>query len=498
MTPEKVDEYYRRIFEVETLPYGAEVEVNAFINDVLKAGEPELRTLIQTKIVPILRSEAPRELKRDILSDFGKIVKHSHLRQLFFNHIERAVTSDYFNAFKDAVNGKEPGKRTVVFVAHSPYFLILRESMYLRKNGFRTYLISTWEFVDELLDVFRNNFDGVITTHGSLNITQRLITRLKPDIFHVQCCMWFTALGRIAIENRGSAKVTCEFYDITSIYADRRELLTNWEKETIDFEMAMENYIVKNSDGIITRFPEWAIDELRERNNSTVPHVRMQAYPCEEFISYSDRKLSEGEKSIRTVFAGGLVPTNERHPANLFPESGTPLAYRTILEQDIGIDVFQILHSEIKEGEHGYNDYIRLAEEFPNFRLLTGVSPDKLAESLSVYNFGILLFDYNMETSRISETQRRSVVATKIFSYLEAGIPVLVNAEYEEMAHIVSNHGLGLALHSSEITVLREKIESCDYSALVESVKRFNQEQSMEKMISRLIALYDNLSSPSG
>src|SRR5437870_3516927 len=64
-------------------------------------------------------------LRRD---DLGQSIRRS-----------QQLIADRYAEFVDRVNDKHDGRKTVVFVAKSPYFLLLREAIYLRKNGFRTF-----------------------------------------------------------------------------------------------------------------------------------------------------------------------------------------------------------------------------------------------------------------------------------------------------------------------------------------------------------------------
>ncbi|NYZ15627.1 hypothetical protein HL658_24060, partial [Azospirillum sp. RWY-5-1] len=117
------------------------------------------------------------------------------------------------------------------------------------------------------------------------------------------------------------------------------------------------------------------------------------------------------------------------------------------------------------------------------------LTPDKLAGALSKYDYGILLTDFPAEVS-INDDQKGGVVATKIFAYLEANIPVLVSAEYTEMARIAEEHGVGLAIHTKNIDRLAEILRAHDYRRTVRNIEKFNKDYSMERQIKKLIALY--------
>ena len=135
--------------------------------------------------------------------------------------------------------------------------------------------------------------------------------------------------------------------------------------------------------------------------------------------------------------------------------------------------------------------FLTLGRNYPRMRVLDGVPPDQLSETLAPYDFGILVMVFDDSVLRIGHGQRTGVVANKIFSYLEAGLPVIVSAEYEEMARIVREHGLGLAVASDELPALGSILEEFDYATAAANVRRYNETHGMAQEIGRLIALYD-------
>ena len=139
--------------------------------------------------------------------------------------------------------------------------------------------------------------------------------------------------------------------------------------------------------------------------------------------------------------------------------------------------------------------YIDLAMADPRFRFTDGHSPNKVAEELAKYDFGLILFDIPPEVLENQPLLMRWGVGTKLFTYLEAGIPVLVNSEYETMAAFVETHGIGLALNSHDISKLKQKLKETDISELRENVRLFVEEYNMSKSIHQLIEFYATVTS---
>jgi len=393
---------------------------------------------------------------------------------------------DQFIAFVNA--GTEA--RSVVFVAHQPYFLIMREAMYLRRNGHRVCLISYEPISANLRPLFEAAFDAVIDTRRSYPLLRRLLSRLRPAVFHVQCWMWSYFLGRLALELRGDAAVVGEFYDITSIYAPRDVLASHWSREMVDLDLAMERFVLQGADAVIGRFPEAIAARWMEGHEASAPYLRMLPYACAEFTDYGDgAKYSDADGVTRLVYAGSIIVD----PPHLYPEAGTAAGFERLLAQGLAIDVLHNPHQPVRREDPAYADFFALMDRFPRFRIVDGVPPDELSRALAPYDFGIHLFEYDLEAVQTREDQRRGVVSTKIFSYLEAGLPVLMNAEYEEMARILEDGGFGLGIATGDLDRVAERIAGFDTAAAVAAIKAFNEEHGMDREIHRLIGLYDRI-----
>ncbi len=485
----RVDAAYEAHFSDAGLTYCSAGLAAEFLADVTARLPAADADSVSRNFRPLLRGSAGPEAAMIALRELAALVNETGQGVLFAAHDGRVIDT-FFSDFVADVNEKRGG-RSVVFVAHAPYFVILREAMYLRRNGYRVYLLSLGEVAEGLREFFQEHFDRVVDARGNYRLLRAILARLAPDIFHVQCWMWFGILGRMAIEAKKAAAVVCEFYDITSVYAAKEDLSPTWPPGVVEFEFAMERHIAHRADAVISRFPDWLVEEWGRNMGALPKYISMQAWPCAEFISYGNEKISDADGVTRLVYAGGLVPENERNPPALFPETNMDKAFRALLGQGMAIDVMHDPNAAKGIDDAFYARYTSLAEEYPLFRFRKGVSPDTLSEALNGYDYGILLTEFDEDVVRIGPNQRKGVMATKIFAYLEAGLPVLVNAEYEAMARFVIEHGLGLAVHTRDLGNVAKILSRFDYRKAVAGIKSFNESHSMENEIGRLIELYD-------
>ncbi|OHC75283.1 MAG: hypothetical protein A3G18_02600 [Rhodospirillales bacterium RIFCSPLOWO2_12_FULL_58_28] len=396
-----------------------------------------------------------------------------------------ALRLEQFAATVNDAHALKASAGTIVFVANTAFMLIAREALYLRRNGFKVFLVLVGGIPDNLARLFRICFDDILEYVGNPEFLRRAIMALEPDIFHVQCWMWSYHVARMICESKRNAKCVCEFYDITSIYAARNELAAVWSPKIVDLDIACEKWLFQHADAIVHRFPEPVIAELY---GAEPLQLEMQMYPCPEYVSYNNEKLSSEDGILRMVYAGGLVPKTDAHPESLFPERNHAEAFRKLLEQGFGIDIFMSPFRSLQES--GLDALHELTREFPLFRMLPGEAPDKLAGIISAYDFGLILTDMDISKNRNTVHQLKSAAGTKLFIYAEAGIPVIVNAEYEYMTSIVERHGIGFGLPSQDIATAGPRIRAFDRAEAQENIRRFNSENGMDTHIHRLISLY--------
>lgn len=377
----------------------------------------------------------------------------------------------------------------IVFIATKPYFQVLREAAVLRRNGFACALICLDRIPEPMRPAFDEAFDHILDDIRNPGVLARLLEALEVEILHVQCWMWSYYLARIAIERKKNARVVCEIYDFTSVYAPRDVLARNWPREMVDTDLAMERFLCTRADAVTHRYHPVIDDELRERHGGLVRTLYMQPWPARVVDPAPGGKLSGKDGILRMVYAGGIMPDMPDTPPELFTPRSMPRTFRALLDQGFHIDLLHDPHRPVAR-QKGIDEYRQLAAEYPGFRLLDGVSPDRLPETLSTYDFGLVLTHIDRDVLQVGPGLLRGAIGTKVFSYVEAGIPSIVCKEYAYTAEIVETHELGLALMTDEIETCGDRIRAFDRAACEAAIRRFGAEHSMEREIVKLIDLY--------
>jgi|GEM_PF-1553984 len=485
-----LEQRYQEILASDEMSVWDPKTATAFVLERVELAPPPLREPMLRRFTEFLKS-GPNALQlQEFMGDLCRSIEAPQRSEMLDRHFARLLDGP-FAAFIADVN-RETEERRIVFLANRAYLPILREAMYLKRTGHRVFLAGLAPFPPTVREVFERTFDATVCTFAHRGLLRALLTRLTPDIFHVQCMMWHYLLARLAIDHRGGAAVVCDFYDVTSVFAEREVLASRWPTDMVDLDLAMERHILHNADAVLHRFTPQVIEEWRQRHGAMPPEIEMQPYPCAEFIAYTETKHSQADGVLRFVYAGGIVPRDDDHSPDMFSFYHQIESIRLLLDQGYAVD---ILHDPLRPfGDLAeYADYHALARDFPRFRFLPGQSPERVTSTLAGYDFGLVLTLIDRSVLRTSGRQITDITTTKLFTYFEAGLPVVVNAEFEAMARRVVDNGLGIAIHSSEIGEIAERLQSFDYAEAVANIRRYNEDHGMHREIGRLTALYDRI-----
>lgn len=406
------------------------------------------------------------------------------------------IRDQIFNARKQQLSLlDENHTNLVVFVAETPYFTILRQSIALRRRGYKTAILALKPIDVKLRELFESSFDATIDGIGSLTALSQILEKIKPIVFHIQCWMWGYHIAKFIMKLRIDTPCVCEFYDITSAVLPPEKLMeilpnSSTATETVRLDLQMENYIFNNANAVIHRLSSDVICEITRNHKSSVETLEFPPYPLPEFSTGNGKKLSDKDGEYHLVFAGNLHPDNIK--PSLSPIALMSKTFERIIAQGIHIDVFQDPNISITQEKPEYAGVFSLAKS-PRFNFIQGKSPDQLAKHLQKYDYGINLTDFHPDVLINREKTMRGGIGTKQFSYLEAGIPSLISAEWTYASNHAVKHGYGIALGESGRKDIKTILNNTNYQSLIENVQMYNQENNIHNKIDDLINLYERL-----
>lgn len=119
--------------------------------------------------------------------------------------------------------------------------------------------------------------------------------------------------------------------------------------------------------------------------------------------------------------------------------------------------------------EYAYPEYEAEARKNPYFHLHPAIDFDKVQRKVSTYDFGWYANRYR-QYGFTSETYRQFAVATKVCTFLEAGIPVVSNRIHSRIVDIVQRYNCGILVGEDAPQGLRGLIAQADLPLLLKGV----------------------------
>lgn len=400
---------------------------------------------------------------------------------------ERVITSSV-ESFQDRAGQAEIGKRlciTTPFLHHN-YMKLMK---YLKGEGYYVVVITGNRYLNGTVDIEsfegKGYFDVCHIAYPYDVIMPRLVQQLDVDIVHAIV----TSASGIALARALEAGPGCFISD----YCDFKEILYDSDEGFLS-EMTLQQYnrekkawqtLFTQSDGVIIKDAPEIIHELTKKYGRTPRWMQFMSYPSLDFAEGGTgvKKLSELDGRIHVVYAGCVINNPNSH-AYAHHKSLLTIA-RELNDGGIGFTIYNALD----DGCGDFEEYRALSEKLPLFSYSGVVPQDCLAVELAKHDVGWFAFD--LTHARESRFFLSTTFGSKIFNYMEAGLPVLVSEECHAMVRYVESKNIGKRIRIDGKTPLAGQIESVDIRALSLHVKDCIKELSMEKQIRKLTEFYE-------
>lgn len=385
---------------------------------------------------------------------------------------------------------------TVVFVAKKAYFNQIRMSVALRRQGIQTVAVAldgptrrdVEPFFDHTLALSLRAFlSWWSNTNGVQLHTQGWLFR-----YHVPTL--------IEAFKPAESRHVVEFMDLHRFMFPVESLPTTLPSMQIVWgsdcernhrqQLACETYLAKHADGLVFPGDEghqaaFGVDDERA--------VNFMSYPLADFFAPARHLDANEAKRVRTeprlVFAGGVPTSQPRRIAAIFSDAQLHGVVREI--GDAGLP-FQVFNNPLIAPADAYStlypQHMAMMRRYPTYRFDVGASPWAIVPRLATFDYGLMLYDFDGVI--IGEPHFAHLVPTKLFLYLEAGLPVLVSSRWQAVAAIVRRFNCGLVVEDHERPHLRARLREVDPVALRHGALRAREALSMDAQIHRLIQHY--------
>lgn len=385
-------------------------------------------------------------------------------------------------------------KKIVFYLGFPPPVLLYKIAKCFKENNYETILYTMTEEERFNCNFYKEAFDKIVCSNfhfskqGLRTIPYFIknIPNLIKFLFQLKTIKPYAVIGMSG--NSWQLKLVHKYffkkypliyfpYDILSQYFNSRE--DALKRGIKSFELDAEKYCLENSDGIIHKGDP---QELNFFDGKTLYKADVQKlqlsflpYCSKEFsVPINNNKLSKKDSEIHLVYPGFLL----NNPENIKEISD---ALNKILNQKIHIHVYgRVTHISKNESDSYFKDLFEKFTKNEYFHLHAPLGEKEIISEISKYDFGF----YFIYLFNIPETNFHT--SNKIFTFLEAGLPILYNEESKFVDKLLKSYGLKISYNNKDLEKLGKYLEKLNYKKIVENVKKAREDLDMDKNFPRL------------
>lgn len=243
-------------------------------------------------------------------------------------------------------------------------------------------------------------------------------------------------------------------------------------------EIKEEKYCFSKAEGVIARTGE-------------LPLLFQQEKVPTQTLLYEDGCDSDCFQPIRQVAGPKNKEWSVVYPGIFYPMTFDPQVYASAQLVPLGkLFAREKIHFHLYPSpihDYQYPEYLKEAARNPYFHMHPSVDFSKIQKEISEYDFGWYANNY-LKYGFTSEIYRKYAVATKVCTYLEAGLPVISNGLHLRSADIIRKNGCGLLVDVEAPKGLRSILEKQDLPALLEGVRKARAKMDVNKRSGELFS----------
>lgn len=369
-------------------------------------------------------------------------------------------------------------KPVICFTAEYLTFAYLKRMKYLKKAGFSIIVLVENPRINGSIRIdefdYRNYFDDYIVVKDYFISLTDLLNTSEFDLVHmVPSTSNLFVFAEQIIHKK--CPVIVDYWDVKEILFDDTE---ENKDEALYFKI-----LFCHSDGVIIKDAPQIMEALEEKYRHSPKWLHFPSYVSLPGIkNRAPRNQLKQTGRYRIVYAGNLQNNAGTHVYSV--HSSILEAARELTGQGIAFDIY----NATDENGSGFEDYLELSDRIDLFTYHFAVSPEELIDRLTDYDYGWFCFAFSRKTE--SDFFTATTFGSKLATYLEAGLPMLVSPEQKYCHDLVEKYGVGKGISFEQIGRLNEILNKVDYQKLSMNVEKFRQTWSMENHMDKIAQFY--------
>ncbi len=225
-------------------------------------------------------------------------------------------------------------------------------------------------------------------------------------------------------------------------------------------EIEAERRVLPRCDGVIGR--DGAMEKVFADEGVGTPLLTRSDLCDPDYVQRVPAHPRESGTPWSVVSAGQVYPM--RYPEAQFRDAQMVRYADDFRRAGVNLHVYPApnypFHCPVYEAERKRN---------PWFHMHRPLSPGRIRERIARHDFGFMMF---LPSPAIPPAYHEHVLTLRLFTYLEAGLPVLCTEEFRAVAGIVREYGCGIVLPGPSVAGLPARMERVSIEDLRTGVRR--------------------------
>lgn len=275
-------------------------------------------------------------------------------------------------------------------------------------------------------------------------------------------------------------KLVISMMDFLTSLGSKHKVVKELEfSKRYDFEKKCEKFMVENADGFLASMSgAWAEKFLFDRNSGS-----LQIFNCLTKDFFINRKKNVANKPL-LCYAGGVLPTGL--DKSISSDIKMIKVVKPALESGCRFDIYSTI-ATTEAQKKTYPDYYELADINADFRLFSFLPIDDLVKNICDADFGVMYYDFSVaKKENILKHHLESVIPTKVFTYMAAGLPILISRELKGTHDFLMDNGVGISVSQKDISSIKSLLDVVDYDKLKSNIDSFQSKFCIENQADKL------------
>jgi hypothetical protein len=375
-------------------------------------------------------------------------------------------------------------EKTIVFCCRSFNLNQTKLVSAVKEKGYSTILISFASLISGSVDIASvSSLFDYIYLPPSYAEYRNVMRNISPSCVHYTGHMFHCHDAMLA-RLYSHAPFIFEYNDMTSVAFDPETYRRLKGEAAAEIEFWCERFVCEHADGIIYKDSDAAFDDLHRRYNISAPSLQFQTYVSRTHHHHMPEDGLSDERPIRLVYAGGVHGNSDKRNDGYYLTRSLLDIASVLTRQGFQFDIY----NSYDPNGSGFEDFCSLSEEDPLFNYHPPVLSEELPAVLSDYDYAWYGLDFSRAVA--SEQFYHNCFGSKFWSYVEAGLPIIISKEHGYMAEMAADLGVGIPFGMEDLPDLGRLIARYDYREMKKNLEKVQNEYSMERRIERLLAFY--------